>query len=90
MASRAIRSMPSAIDRLASRYEEMRRRQFSFGDGPIAEEVGDLREDWMKHADEVLGTRTLSWSCTRRWRNGIPTAVAAADGVHQPTWCCGC
>jgi IS5 family transposase len=24
----------------------------------------------------------LSWSCTRRWRNGIPKAVAAADGVH--------
>jgi IS5 family transposase len=33
---------------------EMRRRQLSFGDGLIAEEVSDLREDWMKHADAVL------------------------------------
>jgi IS5 family transposase len=32
----------------------MRRAQLSFGDGLIAEEVGDLREDWMKHADKVL------------------------------------
>lgn len=33
---------------------EMRRAQRSFGDGLIAEEVADLREDWMKHADQVL------------------------------------
>src|ERR1700732_1177173 len=32
----------------------MRRAQLSFGDGLIAEEVSDLREDWMKHADKVL------------------------------------
>jgi hypothetical protein len=30
---------------------EMRRAQLSFGDGLIAEEVSDLREDWMRHAD---------------------------------------
>ena len=33
---------------------EMRRRQLSFGDGLIAEEVSDLREDWIEHADAVL------------------------------------
>lgn len=33
---------------------EMRRAQLSFGDGLIAEEVSDLREAWMVHADEVL------------------------------------
>ena len=33
---------------------EMRRAQLSFGDGLISEEVDDLREAWMKHADEVL------------------------------------
>ena len=33
---------------------EMRRTQLSFGDGLIAEEVSDLREDWMTYADEVL------------------------------------
>jgi IS5 family transposase len=32
----------------------MRRAQLNFGDGLVAEEVSDLREDWMKHADEVL------------------------------------
>jgi IS5 family transposase len=32
----------------------MRRVQLSFGDGLIAEEVSDLREDWMTHADQVL------------------------------------
>ena len=28
---------------------EMRRAQLSFGDGLIAEQVSDVREDWMKH-----------------------------------------
>ncbi len=28
----------------------MRRAQLSFGDGLIAAEVSDLRDDWMKHA----------------------------------------
>src|ERR1700732_3108951 len=38
---------------------KMRRAQLSFGDGLIAEEVSDLREDWMKHADEVLRDERL-------------------------------
>jgi IS5 family transposase len=33
---------------------EVRRKQLSFGDGLIAEEVSDLRESWMQHADAVL------------------------------------
>ena len=33
---------------------EMRRAQLSFGDGLITEDVSDLREDWMRHADQVL------------------------------------
>src|SRR6202163_3950123 len=33
---------------------KMRRAQLSFGDGLIAEEVSDLRESWMTHADAVL------------------------------------
>jgi IS5 family transposase len=37
----------------------MRRTQLSFGDGLIAEEVSDLREDWMKHADEVLADEEI-------------------------------
>ena len=38
---------------------EARRRQRHFGEGLIAEEVADLREDWMKHADQVLEDETL-------------------------------
>jgi IS5 family transposase len=38
---------------------EMRRKQLSFGDGLIAEEVSDLREGWMKHADMVLADEAI-------------------------------
>jgi IS5 family transposase len=38
---------------------EMRRPQLSFGDGLIAEEVSDLREGWMAHADEVLADEDI-------------------------------
>src|ERR1700736_4286766 len=38
---------------------EMRRAQFSFGDGLIAEEVSDLRESWMTHADRVLADEQI-------------------------------
>jgi IS5 family transposase len=38
---------------------EMRRAQLSFGDGLIAEEISDLRDDWMAHADAVLADEAL-------------------------------
>src|SRR5215470_10514223 len=38
---------------------EMRRKQLSFGDGLIAEEVSDLRESWMTHADAVLADEEI-------------------------------
>jgi IS5 family transposase len=38
---------------------EMRRTQLSFGDGLIAVEVSDLREDWMTHADELLADEEI-------------------------------
>jgi IS5 family transposase len=38
---------------------EMRRAQLSFGDGLIAEEISDLREDWMAYADQVLADEAL-------------------------------
>jgi IS5 family transposase len=38
---------------------EMRRAQRSFGDGLIAAEVDDLREDWMVYADGVLADEEL-------------------------------
>ena len=37
----------------------MRRAQLSFGDGLIAEEVSDLREGWMKHADQMLDDEAI-------------------------------
>src|SRR5438309_11575150 len=37
----------------------MRRAQLSFGDGLIAEEVSDLREGWMEHADRVLSDEDI-------------------------------
>jgi transposase, IS5 family len=37
----------------------MRRAQLSFGDGLIAEEVSDLRESWMAHADQVLADEQI-------------------------------
>src|SRR6266581_973656 len=41
------------------RAAEMRRRQISFGDGLIAEEVSDLREAWMTHADQVVADEQI-------------------------------
>jgi transposase, IS5 family len=38
---------------------KMRRAQLTFGDGLIAAEVHDLREDWMPYADEVLADEQL-------------------------------
>src|SRR3984893_12435724 len=43
----------------ASGMIEMRRAQLSFGDGLIAEEVSDLREGWMKHADAGLSDEDI-------------------------------
>jgi IS5 family transposase len=37
----------------------MRRRQLSFADGLIAEEVSDLRDSWMEQADAVLADEAL-------------------------------
>ncbi len=38
---------------------KMRRAQLSFGDGLIADEVSDLREGWMEHADRVLADEQI-------------------------------
>src|SRR5580704_13533027 len=46
-------------NRGGKRMIEMRRRQLSFGDGLIAEEISDLRESWMMHADRVLADEQI-------------------------------
>jgi len=38
---------------------ELRRAQRSFGDGLIADEVKDLREGWMNHADRLLDDEAI-------------------------------
>ena len=55
---------------------EMRRKQLRFGDGLIAEEVSDLREKWMTHADEVLADEE------------IVAIVYEALGKRRPKSCC--
>ena len=50
---------PAHQRREGSGMIEMRRAQLSFGDGLIAEEVSDLRENWMKHADVVLADEAI-------------------------------
>ena len=58
---------------------KMRRAQLSFGDGLIAEEVSDLREGWMEHADRVLADSEQIGSCGVRsaGEGGIPRAAVA-------------
>jgi transposase, IS5 family len=38
---------------------EARRQQLHFGEGLIAEEINDLRAQWMKYADQVLEDEQL-------------------------------
>jgi IS5 family transposase len=65
---------------------EVGRRQANFADGLIAEEVGDLWEDWMWQADQLLADPALvnivyealarRWPCSRtRGRKGTPAEV---------------
>src|SRR5262249_33208369 len=65
---------------------EMRRAQLRFGDGLIAGEVRDLREEWMRQADQVLADEQIvavvyealakRWPKSRsRGRRGTPAEV---------------
>jgi len=77
----------------------MRRRQLSFGDGLIAGEVSDLREDWMEHADRVLDDEQIVAAVyealvqrhpnsRRRGRRGIPaeTVLRLLILKHVRNW----
>ncbi len=78
---------------------ELSRRQLDFGDGLIAEEVGDLWEDWMRHVDSVLDDPLLLdaayQALARRWTNsrtcgrrGTPVDVVVRLLVlkHMRNW----
>jgi IS5 family transposase len=65
---------------------EVCRRQLNFAEGLIAEEVGELWEDWMRQVDEVLTdpelVSTVYGALARRWpmsrtrgRKGTPAEV---------------
>ena len=69
---------------------EMRRAQRSFGDGLIAEEVSDLREDWMRHADQVLADEQMVAAVYEALGKRHPKSLAAADWVRRRRWCCAC
>ena len=60
------------MKRLGNAVIELRRAQRSFGDGLIADEVKDLREGWMNHADQLLDDEA------------IVTAVYEALGRRHP------
>jgi len=78
---------------------ELSRRQLDFGDGLIAEEVGELWEDWMRHVDTVLDDPRLLEvayeALARRWthsrtcgRRGTPVDVVVRLLVlkHVRNW----
>jgi IS5 family transposase len=78
---------------------ELSRRQLDFGDGLIAEEVGELWEDWMRHVDVVLDDPLLLdaayQALARRWTNsrtcgrrGTPVDVVVRLLVlkHMRNW----
>jgi hypothetical protein len=58
------------------------RKQLSFGDGPIADEVSDLREPWMPHADVVLADEEIVAT--------VYEALGEATSLQSwPPWCTG-
>ena len=78
---------------------ELCRRQLDFGDGLIAEEVGDLWEGWMHNVDKLLDDPLLlkpacealapRWTHSRtRGRKGTPVDVVVRMLVlkHMRNW----
>jgi IS5 family transposase len=78
------------------------RAQRSFGDGLIAEEVTDLHEAWMKHADQLLGDPQIVAAVyealaqrhphsRKRGRPGVPAEVVLRLLVlkHMRNWSYG-
>jgi IS5 family transposase len=68
----------------------MRRAQLSFGDGLIAEEVSDLREDWMKHADKVLDDEQIVAAVYEALAKRHPKSRSRGRPGLRPKWCYVC
>ena len=68
----------------------MRRAQLSFGDGLIAEEVADLREGWMNHADRIRDDEAIVAAVYEALGKRHPKSPAAVGKARRPKWCCAC
>jgi IS5 family transposase len=66
---------------------EMRRAQLSFGDGLIAEEVDDLCEEWMQHADRVLADEQIIAAVYEALARH-PRSRTGAGSARRPRWRC--
>ncbi|MCK1721559.1 hypothetical protein [Bradyrhizobium sp. 141] len=62
---------------------EMRRAQLSFGNGLIAEEVSDLREEWMQHADQVLADEQIVAAGARSTGEAVPEEPQSWSARHD-------
>ena len=65
---------------------ELCRRQLNFADGLIAEEVGELWEDWMRHMIRCSPTRSCWLWSTRRWRAAGRTVARAGARANRRTF----
>lgn len=67
-----------------------RRLQRNFADGLIAEEVQDLWEPWMRHADEALNDdqllQIIQQELSKRYKRARPVDARGP----QPKSCCAC
>src|SRR5277367_3463833 len=77
-------------NRGGGRMIEIRRRQLSFGDGLIAEEVSDLCESWMMHADAVLADDDIVAAVYEALAKRHPKSRCRGRRGDRPRWCCGC
>ena len=67
----------------------MRRGQRSFADGLIAEEVSDLRDDWMEHADSVLADEAIVSAVYEALAKRHPKSRSRGRHGTRPRWCFG-
>lgn len=67
-----------------------RRRQRTFADGFMAEEVGDLWEPWMRQADEVLQDEELLNLVQQELAKRCRKSKTRDGGRPQPKSLCGC
>ena len=68
----------------------VRRLQRSFADGLIAEEVQDLWEPWMRHADEALNDDQLLQIIQQELGKRYKKSKTRGRPGPQPKSCCGC